>query len=208
MSFDKFYYPKCKINNCDGILRFKINNNFTIDYQCDKNQEHKGNIKTFERFFLKEEKIKKCSKCNTFLENNYKLKCKICNKIYCCSCFKDDEHIKVNINDLKINSQKCQTHNIKLFLYCINCKKNLCQSCLNNNSNNPHKKHIIKNLIDLIPSNNNIENIINRLKYYDELIDKINKWQQELIKKIDNLKQNILNEKEIINCFKFIQKWN
>ena len=104
MYFEKFYYPR------------------------DKNNEHKGEkiyLKNFENSYLKEKTVNKCSKCSEILENDYKSKCKICNKVYCFSCFKDDEHIKMDINniDIKKNFQKCSNHNSKLSLYCIDCKK-------------------------------------------------------------------------------------
>ena len=38
----KFYYPCCREKGCDGLLRIKLNDNFTLDYECDKNKEHIG----------------------------------------------------------------------------------------------------------------------------------------------------------------------
>ena len=94
----KWFYPCCKVPNCGGILKIKINDNFTIDFKCSKDEEHTGKkiyFKTFERFYLKENKIKKCNQCNTILKiTNTKYECKECEKIYCKSCFMTDIHIK------------------------------------------------------------------------------------------------------------------
>ena len=32
-----FCYPYCKEVGCDGILNIEINDDFSIDFQCDKN---------------------------------------------------------------------------------------------------------------------------------------------------------------------------
>ena len=68
----KFYYPICKIDNCGGVLKFKINkNNFSLNYKCEKNEKHIGKniyFKTFERFYLKEIEIDKCENVNIFLK--------------------------------------------------------------------------------------------------------------------------------------------
>ena len=68
----KFYYPSCKNNNCDGVANISINkNNFSLDYECEKDKTHKRKniyFKTFERFYLKESDIDKCMKCNSAIE--------------------------------------------------------------------------------------------------------------------------------------------
>ncbi len=94
-----FYYPCCKDKRCDGILKIKINDNYSVDFECDKNENHKKKnlfFKTFERFYLKEKKAEKCSICNSNLENSHRYNCGQCKKLFCGSCFVLDEHIKNN----------------------------------------------------------------------------------------------------------------
>ena len=111
----KFYYPCCNEKDCDGILKIEINKkNFSINCICQKNSEHqKKNIyfKTFERFYLKEIKVKRCSKCGLNLENDLRYECKRCMKIYCGFCFVFDEHIKENNKELLLINL------LELFIY-------------------------------------------------------------------------------------------
>ena len=55
----KFYIPLCR--ECNDILNIKINPlNFSIEYECEFNDYHYDIdifFKTFERFYLKEQKI-------------------------------------------------------------------------------------------------------------------------------------------------------
>ena len=101
---NKFYYPCCRIPGCDGVLKIEINrNDFNLNYECDKNEEHNGQniyFKTFERFYLKEKNKDKCKRCNCFLENNIKYQCNSCENYFCSSCFIFHKHIKQNINTI------------------------------------------------------------------------------------------------------------
>ena len=118
----KFYYPSCRERGCNGLLKIIINDNFTIDYECDKNGEHKGKnifFKTFELFYLKEKEINKCSKCHSNIDNDYLYNCKKCGLLYCTNCFLFDKHIKEDFNNLKIISQKCLSHKKEINSYCI-----------------------------------------------------------------------------------------
>ena len=177
----KFYYPSCRETGCDGLLKIKINNNFSIDYECGKNKNHNGKnifFKTFERFYLKEQTIDKCSRCQLKLESNSKYKCKICQNIYCSSCFIYDEHIKNLISNLTIKNQKCSIHKMRLTQFCIDCNKYICIYCKKDNDEEiSHKDHTIQNILDYMPSLNFIDNlkskIKQKLKYND--INKFNK---------------------------------
>ena len=196
---NKFYYPFCRNPGCDGVLKIKINrNNFSLDYECDKNKEHNGKniyFKTFERFYLKEMIKDKCKRCSSFLENTIKYKCKSCENYYCSSCFIFHKHIKQNINNIKIISTKCNNHNANIMHYCIKCKKYLCNYCLKNK--NTHQEHITKNLYNLMPSKQTINKIKNRIKEYDEIMNDIDIWLKEFEQKIKRLKQNLKDEKEL-----------
>ena len=202
----KFYYPYCKNSQCDGVLKIKINDNFTINYECDKNPNHKGEniyFKTFENFYLKEKEISKCSNCNLNLENDYEYNCKNCDKIYCPNCFLFDKHIKENNKNLIIKNKKCKIHNKEISRYCIDCKINLCNYCvkLNTNNNNLHINHNIKNLSTFMPSNYKINKLKNKIednsKYCDKIIYSLNIIQKLINNKIDGLKRNLKNEIEL-----------
>ena len=122
---DKIYYPCCREIGCEGILKILFNpDNFTINYECEKNEKHKGEriyYDTFDKFYIKQKNIIICSQCNSILENDTFFKCKKCNTYYCSSCFLHDEHIKKDITNLKtINSKKCKIHNKDLIKYCVN----------------------------------------------------------------------------------------
>ena len=194
-----FYYPFCRNPGCDGVLKIKINkNDFSLDYECDKNEEHNGQkiyFKTFERFYLKEMNKDKCKRCKCFLENNLKYKCKYCNNYYCSSCFIFDNHIKQDVNNILIISTKCKNHNKNIMHYCITCKEYLCSYCLKNK--NIHEDHNTENLYDLMPSKKRIKKIKDKIKEYDDLINDITMWLNEFNQKILRLKQNIIDEKEL-----------
>ena len=171
----KFYYPMCNGKDCNGITKIKINEyDFTVDYECENNESHNGKgifFETFEKFYLKEKIIEKCFKCNLNLENNYIYKCKKCNQKYCSFCFITDEHIKKNIDNLIINSNKCKIHQRELVNYCVDCKKKVCLLCLNSDQldhSNSHKYHKIVYIYNFMPSNNQ----------FDYLKEKINQKTQ------------------------------
>ena len=149
----KLFYPYCKENNCGGVLRIAINDNFSVDYKCSKNHAHKKEniyFKTFERFYLKEKIIDKSSQTNEIKTKNKSQKNK-----------NPDIHTKKNNNNLDEISKP--------------------------------------DIINYIPSKNKIKSILNKLKTYEELINIINDWQKKLMNKIEHLKENILNEKSLLN---------
>ena len=198
----KYYYPSCK--ECNGLLIIKINPlNFSIDYNCESDgifniHGEKGIFfKTFERFYLKEIEVYKCSKCELNLENSDFCKCQECQSVYCSKCCFED--IIIN-NHKKIiyekNENKCIKHNWNYNGYCISCKSNICLYCIK--ENNIHLFHSTKNFSELMPSKETIENLKKRIeekiKYTDFLIQKIDLWKREIIRKTEELKQNLRDE--------------
>lgn len=201
----KFYYPFCNEVGCDGILSVKLNDDFSLDYQCSKNEKHKKKkifYKTFERFYLKEKAIEKCPKCHCDFGND-EYKCIKCNEIYCCYCFKLDEHIKNNIDNLMIIKKRCLIHKKDLVQYCFSCKKNICIYCTKENKEkNPHYEHIIEDFKDLIPSENEIDKLNHKIKKrkerYRELIQSLDEWEIKIYNKIEELKKNLMYEIELL----------
>ena len=203
----KYFYPICREVGCNGILKIFINEiNFTIDYECEKNKNHKGKgilFKTFESFYLKEKLNEKCIICALNLENNYIFKCKQCDQNYCSSCFYFDQHIKKCINNLQINMNKCNIHQRDLTKYCIDCGKKICFYCLYNSSeNNIHKNHKIVSTLDFMPSNSKIDSLNNKLKdkilVIDDIINSIDTWEKKFLKKLETLKLNLKNEIKLL----------
>ena len=197
-----FIYPFCREKGCYGVLKININEDFSINYQCDKNKNHKKKtiyFKTFERFYLKEKKVEKCSKCNANLETDIKYKCSQCKSKYCGSCFLIDKHISKNIHNLIIintNVDKCKFHKKDLTHYCIKCKKKLCIYCIKEEKENNNHNYIC--LIDLIPSSNKIKDLKNKIRKrasnYENIINLINIWKKNVVNKIEELKQNLRDE--------------
>ena len=210
----KFYLPYCKEKLCKGLLKIKINDNFTVDFECDKNVNHKGKkifFKNFENLYLIEKKTDICPKCNFNLENDNKYKCKICDNFYCPICFIYDEHIKNNINNLEIITHKCLLHKREYTEYCEDCKIYLCCHCVkDDNRNSVHQSHNIQNLISLMPTTNQIDYLINEIKKHsikcEELIKSINQWQKTIITKSEELKRGLKNQINLLQ--KMIYNYN
>ena len=212
----KYYYPCCREKNCNGILGIKINNNnFCIDCICDKNKLHRQNniyYKTFERFYLKEINIPKCSKCNICLENDLKYECKICEKIYCGFCYIYDEHIKDNTEHLLLINNRCKIHKKDLTLYCKECHEHLCIFCAEQSKDQIHYEHTIEKLYDIIPTENDISKIKNKIKedkiLYEEYINLLDEWMIKINNKIEVYKEKLRNkitllEKMFNNFYKY-----
>lgn len=208
----EFYIPSCNEKNCNGILSIDFDlNDFRINYQCSKNKNHKGEkifFQTFERYHLKKKKIKKCYRCLSNLQNEYKYKCNYCKNIYCPDCYIYDKHISNNIErNLIKKSKKCQIHKCTKNNYCFDCCKNVCSFCIKDNACEGHK---IRNILDVIPSAHQINSLNNKIKdnknYIIELLKSIDKWKTKLVNKINLLKQNLKNQ--VIIFEKIISNFN
>ena len=207
--FSKFYYPCC--NKCEGVLKVYFNDNFTIDYECEKYENHKKEniyFETFERFYLKEKVFDYCKKCNKNLESENKYICKECKNIYCSICFNYDEHIKTDIDKLKIKTNKCEHHQNNLIYYCKKCKKYLCIDCLKDNKYGTHENHEYINISDIMPTNDKIKKLKQKInekeKVYNDLINSLDDWYKQLLKKVEKLKQKLKNEIELLKKLYFI----
>ena len=178
-------------------------------------KSHKGNnifFETFERFYLKEKEIEVCSKCGTILDNasfkyiNY-------DELFCINCIKNLRYIKQDFSNIAENSEKCSMHNnSELTYYCLDCKIKFCFFCFINGEykGNHNKEHKVINLLNLIPSKYEIDNLINNIKeknqFYEDIIDSINRWQRIMITKSNQLKQKLREEISILK--KLILNYN
>ena len=193
------YIPVC--NNCDEILEIKFNlNNFTIEYECSKNPNHKqSNIffETFDNYYLKKKIFAQCSKCALYLDNDLEYVCKECKYIYCTDCFISDLHIKNNLDNLTIKSNKCKRHKEAMKnYYCTDCHENKCNFCINEVC----KDHKVENIIYDIPSVNQVNSMNNiiseKVEYINNVLISIDKWEKKLKQKIEQLKNKL--KKEIV----------
>ena len=203
----KYYLPVCKETGCEGHLKIGIDEvNFIVKGICDKDKNHQYNnlyFETFERFYLSEQNIQKCYNCSINLENKDKYECKECDKLFCSSCFLSDKHIIGNIKNLKLETKRCPKDKSELTYYCSVCKQKICAFCYEKDyGNNPHSEHKIKNLLEEMPSLNEINNlkeeILKKSKAIESLISSLNEWQEELNKKIERIKQNLRAEISIL----------
>ena len=213
---NKYYVPICKETDCGGYLHFYFHykyKNFFINGHCEKNKNHKFEnlyYETFEKFYLKEKFIQKCSNCSQSLENNDKYKCNECDKLYCSSCFLSDLHIQKDWKKLEIITNKCLKHKKELTYYCLDCKQKICPFCFkkfNVKETNPHKNHKIKNILDAMPSLYRInalkEKILKKEEAYNILFKSLDEWQVELKKRVERIKQNLRTEIRVLKKFFF-----
>ena len=211
---NKFYIPICREKECGGIIKISIDeNNFLINATCYKNKNHINknlSFDIFEKYYLKEKFTQNCSTCFCCLDDKDKYECIKCQKLYCSSCFILDTHIKKNLKNLKIITNKCSKDKNQLIYYCINCCQNVCPFCLTQYTElekKPHKNHYIENILDLIPSTYEInslkEKILKKSNAFDSLIKSLDDWLIELTNKIQKIKQNLKNEINILKKLYF-----
>jgi len=157
---------------------------------------------------------KKCNFCQKEFDEKSSdslMYCKLCQNLICNKCIKKHEHGQDSSeNIITYYYEKdllCNIHGLKNDLYCANCKSFICSFCYNNT----HKDHEVKkseyNIIDNLISekrnqlNNQKKQIENLNNYYTTLINEISKLYNEFKEKMSfvlNLKENVLNQLEII----------
>ena len=124
--------------------------------------------------------------------------------------------IKDYINKMKphskynINNDKCSEHNNETYVsYCFDCKKHLCKECLKLRN---HVEHVKTYMIEILPNNDELNMLENKIKYYENEITKLenekiskmkfkdNKFKEfkedEVKKEKDSAKQKNKNNKE------------
>jgi len=181
--------PKCNYGDCVvSLLSYK-----SIFYNCEHNHLH---IDSYDNYFTNQvyfpEKIicaddKENCKKNGKIDPDFKM-CLTCSQIdkktksYCSNCIKwhrEKSHVIIKYED---KNYYCRKHIQKMKKYCFECKKNLCESCIEEHEKEKEKNngHRIKSIDSLIPLDIEIE----QLKI--SLIE-INKYIEKLQIVIDNI---------------------
>ena len=186
--------------NCKESIRIKIEDYKIGLFGCKNN--HKFENLTFDQFEDSQnidestiicDKCKKTNKSNTFSNEFYK--CNTCKYNLCPLCKKYHEQSHNIINyDLKYFI--CEIHNEKYISYCNNCLKNKCALCMDEDNNN-HKIDIYK-----IP---NINNKINELEEFKNIIDQMYIDINSIIEIINDVKKSI--DKYYNLCYKVINNY-
>jgi len=100
-------------------------------------------------------------------------------------------------NNKNINDDTCKNHNKKYECYCIDCNKHLCKSCLKSGNHINHKKYI---LIEFEPNEKQVKEILNKINYYENQIENLEKQKliktKELNNKLKEAKDKLKMEKE------------
>ena len=113
-----------------------------------------------------------------------------------------DIHIKKDIKNLKLITNRCKNCENELINYCVDCGEKICLICSKKYENNSHENHKIINILEIIPSKDKIKNIKEKIRkksdYFDSLIKSLDEWQNELNKKIERIKDNLKNEIDVI----------
>jgi len=96
-----------------------------------QNDENENNKLILKDFLLKKLINKNCYKCKKDFSNfEFYINLDINNKIICRDCYKDLKNKENKIVLFEDYITKCLEHNKKYEMFCTNCNKNLCQSCI------------------------------------------------------------------------------
>ena len=129
-------------------------------------------------------------------------------------CIKDNKIKKIPIkeylekmkkfNDKKGNEDLCteDNHNKKYENFCLDCNKHLCKECLKTRNHIGHHKKII---IEMKPSQKELNIIDNIIKFYEE---KISNLEKEKFIKIKELKNKLKGPENKLKYDKKIKRYN
>ena len=84
-------------------------------------------------------------------------------------------------NDKQINDQTCTKHNNKYLCFCFNCNKHLCNKCLKERI---HINHIKNNILEVEPEEDELNIILEMIKYYNNKIENLKSEKKEKVKKL------------------------
>ena len=165
---------------CKGNINIKIRDYKIELFDC-KNKHKIENVSLAEYKNLQNIDFI-CEICNRSDKCNYFFRCLSCETNICfkCQLYHDKTHNIINYNKL---DYICEIHNMDYNNYCINCKKNICQLCINE-----HKNHKIITLNDSSSDNNIKKSKINELR---NTIDTFNRNIQRLIGNLNQVVNNL-----------------
>lgn len=196
---EKIHCPECGSNI---FIRMIDISTFEIEINCSTCKSKKNmKLKDFISELIKVEP-QKCSLCQ---KNESLYKCQ-CGENICENCknihlenVDEDLHNMINFSEADYT---CACSEMEFNNYCTECNKNLCYECLEDHSDK-HPKSVI-NILNELPSNNELKQKIDQLEKQKETIDKFIKilddWTNEFLKRIYEYKLNLtyyykLNEK-------------
>ena len=194
--------PKCCFYI--GIDFSRKQNNYNIKINCENCGKSEMSVEEFD-LAMRNNMTKTCNCCcksfeanRMFISSNYEF-------FFCIECF---EKLKSqnSINELdyiyvKDLGKYCKKHNNEKNKYfCLNCNKHICEDC-----QKEHVNHKIKNIIDAVKNNNEIEklkqickdedqNIIKEQNFYYEILNNM----KQRFEKIKKNNEDILSLKKIL----------
>ena len=206
-----FCCPRCK----ERILISLNPSNFSLSYNCENNHKETNldYCNFYQNRYINGHSNKYCQQCKKEkLNNNKTINCNICKMKLCGTCIVQHQKMYNHKNfGLTYNSiKKCPIHDLDISQFCKTCKKNLCTFCLKKNEENEHLNHDVVNFSDLIPGEEDIKNNEKKLKERiiknNSIIEKLNKWKDEICSLIDETIDK-LNKDKLINQM-IIQNFN
>ena len=100
-------------------------------------------------------------------------------------------------NNLMKNNDICLKHNMPYIKYCTNCSTDICQYCISS-----HDKHLLINYNDILPNDEEINTLKNKIKNitedYSKLLEEIIKWKKNIEEMIFYF-ERLIEKNEIIN---------
>jgi len=174
--------PICKENILINIKDYKINL-----YEC-KNGHKIDNLslnefENIQKIDLSQIICYECYKYKKNINEEFYL-CNECSISLCplCKLKHNKSHSIINYYD---KSSICKNHNNIYIKFCRQCNENICSKCIN--------EHNSRNIIDLLDINPNKNELLKRMKYLYEIINKF----KVNIKEISNIFNKVLNNIEI-----------
>ena len=168
---DNDCYTCTDCNKNIEILDLDETNNI-LSFQCPVHGEKSITLKEFLKIMPKNTFLfSTCSSCqkkqNEINNNNIFKYCCNCKKIFCDNCINNHEKDHTIIENDKLTI-KCEIHpKNKNKYFCFDCKIHLCEECLEQRKHMMHKKI---NLIEIKPSNEEINTFLNFVNDYKKTV--------------------------------------
>ena len=182
---DQYVCPECK--EVPEIINIDYEKDYNIELKCKKHKQLKIPI---EEYFKKEENHlyinEICGRDKETIQKNYSHClfdfCKGCNIFLCGACSRDHPHKSSFIRIDEYNNM-CKRHCKKYIYYCKDCKKHLCETCMNEsnlcsahnlyNLEKKEQKPDLENIRILIEERNNLIKAKNLIEHLIKFIETI-----------------------------------